>query len=126
MKNDFRFVWDADAEKMFNAWHDGNATDYLFCVRVGDLCFEVKGMEEDDPDYPAEYDLYVGGVDDGYGYSRIKPGYPYTYYNGGVFRENAFVVGFDEFKGIAEKEFSEFINSDDELVTKALEPLNIW
>lgn len=124
--NKFDFVWDADAKAVFHVWQKGKVSDYMFSVRVGDLCFDLKASEDDDPDCPAVYDLYVGGVDDGYGYSRTKPGYPYTYYDGGVFRENALAMSFDEFKKCAEAEFTEFISFSDNLVEKALQPLNIW
>ena len=126
MKNDFRFVWDDNAEEVFRALQDGKAEDYLFSVRIGDLCFDLKADEDDSAEYPIDYDLYVGGVDDGYGKSWRKPGYPYTWYGSDTFFESVLTMGFDEFKKVAEEEFVEYIKYDDSLIAKALEPLNIW
>lgn len=63
MKNDFRFVWDDNAEEVFRALQDGKAEDYLFSVRIGDLCFDLKADEDDSAEYPIDYDLYVGGAE---------------------------------------------------------------
>lgn len=47
-------------ERMFD-------NDFIGCVRIGDLCFDLIVREYND-EFVLDYDLYVGGFDDGYGY----------------------------------------------------------
>lgn len=49
--------------------------DFVGRVTVGDLCFDFI-VREDNDEIVLDYDWYIGGIDDGYGYG--KDNYPYT------------------------------------------------
>jgi hypothetical protein len=108
--------------------------DYVGCVRVGDLCFDlVARMDDNCEKWYLSYDLYVGGVDTGYGYSdrnRDFPSYPYDYADGGDFKDCILSMTYEEFQRYAEAEFIKFIVTwpykKANLVDKFLEPLKIW
>ena len=57
--------------------------DYIGCVRVGDLCFDLLISYDQHGKMFLAYDLYVGGVDTGYGCTASD--YPYDYAEGGNF-----------------------------------------
>lgn len=80
-------------------------------VHLGDLCLDIllRGYEEDK--LYLEYDLYVGGVDSGYGYADQDDGteYPYDYEGGGAFESLCFNMNYDEFQVMVEKTFLEYI-----------------
>lgn len=136
----YNFHWDgfdgAFDEKAYNESvkdaHEKHesALDYVGAVRVGDLCFDLTliDLENDEPFY-LQYDLYVGGIDSGYGYSGSA--YPYDYFDGGCFGKNALELSYADFKIMAEKVLTDYINKNDNsetynLIQKANEPLNIW
>lgn len=108
--------------------------DYVGNVRVGDLCFDlVACMNEECTKWFLQYDLYVGGVDTGYGYSNRNPNLPeyaYDYAEGGAFEDGMISMTYDDFKVYAEEVFIRYIVTwpykEANLVQKALEPLNIW
>ena len=124
------------------------ADDYVGCVRVGDLCFDLvlrlypATAEEEDAYYDSPeankliltYDLYVGGVDSGYGYSdrdKSTPNYPYDFAEGSDFDETCIRYTYEDFQTLAEEAFTEYINHSaytltHNLIDKALEPLHIW
>ena len=101
--------------------------DYIGCVRVGNLCFDLMVRLNDDKLY-LSYDLYVGGVDSGYGYTASD--YPYDYAEGGNFEDTMISMSYEEFQKYAEEKFELFITiwpyEAASLVEKANEPLNVW
>ena len=101
---------------------------YVGCVRVGDLCFDLIAREYND-EFVLDYDLYVGGVDDGYGYG--KDNYPYTEVGGGSFQDSLISMSYNDFVKQAEEAFSDYIYHSNysakyNLADKANEPLHIW
>ena len=134
----FKFCWDgfdgAFTEEEFvetvKKAHDKSykrLEDYAGAVRLGDLCFDfvLIELEPNEPLYLL-YDLYVGGIDSGYGY---KDGYPYDYFDGDCFKQGSLDMNYKDFKSMAEKELTNFIlkwKNDEYLIEKANEPLHIW
>lgn len=121
--------------------------EYVGCVRVGNLCFDLLVRTDgDDGKMWLSYDLYVGGVDTGYGYADIKkavdmyyglpndgeknPQYPYDYAEGGDFEDTMISMTYDDFQKYAEAKFEEHIltwsYNEASLLEKANEPLHIW
>lgn len=101
--------------------------DYIGAVRVGELCFDLVVREANDEGTAMflTYDLYVGGVDTGYGYK--KDGYPYDYADGKDFADTCTSMSYEDFKKMCEKEFTEFISiKGKEIREKAEMPLHIW
>lgn len=127
-----KFDWrDFDETKFENCKKDmetgDHIDDYIGAVRVGNLCFDLVLRGCDDTNGSIlTYDLYVGGVDTGYGY---KNDYPYDYDDGGSFK-GIEEMDYHEFVTYAEKAMSEYIMESKyalaDLVEKASEPLNIW
>lgn len=113
---------------------DGN---YYGCVRIGDLCFDIRTVTISYPDYTEYYidgDLYVGGFDDGYAYSDIEPDYPYTFVGDGAdmaFEEFKKLKTYEEFKELFEERAIEMIeheriNKHYHTIEKAKQPLHVW
>ena len=104
------------------------ADEYVGCVRVGNLCFDLLVRFDEDNKWWLSYDLYVGGVDTGYGYAESN--YPYDYADGGNFEDTMISMTYEEFQKYAEEKFELFITmwpyEAASLVEKANEPLNIW
>ena len=120
--------------------------DYVGCVRVGDLCFDLLVRTDGEDKWWLSYDLYVGGVDTGYGYSDVvrakkiyngepydepkDPQYPYDYAEGGDFEGTMISMTYEDFQKHAEAEFKKYIKTwpykEVSLIKKANEPLNIW
>lgn len=102
--------------------------DYIGCVRVGNLCFDLLIDWDQHGKMFLVYDLYVGGVDTGYGYTVSD--YPYDYAEGGNFEDTIISMTYEEFQKYAEEKFELFITiwpyEKASLVKKANEPLNIW
>ena len=108
-------------EKMFD-------NDSVGCIRIGDLCFDLV-LREYNNEFVLDYDLYVGGVDDGYGYG--KDNYPYTEGGGGTFEDSLISMSYDDFVKQAEEAFTDYIyhsnySAEYNLVDKANEPLHTW
>lgn len=108
-------------EKMFD-------NDFIGCARIGDLCFDLV-LREYNNEFVLDYDLYVGGVDDGYGYG--KDNYPYTEGGGGTFEDSLISMSYDDFVKQAEEAFTDYIyhsnySAEYNLVDKANEPLHTW
>lgn len=107
---------------------------YYGCIRVGDLCFDsriVAAYDRDDcKECFVDFDLYVGGIDSGYGYG--KDNYPYEFIDDGVvFEINQFfdLVTYEEFCKEFEKKATEIINWNEKYygtLIKANEPLHVW
>ena len=97
-------------------------------VRVGDLCFDLVTREYNDK-LCLDYDLYVGGVDTGYGYADD---YPYDYAGGGSFDESCANMTYEEFKVYAEKIMEDYIKNEENvynhasLIEKSNEELKVW
>lgn len=108
-------------EKMFD-------NDFVGCIRIGDLCFDLIIREYND-EFVLDYDLYVGGIDDGYGYG--KENYPYTEGGGGSFEDSLISMRYNDFVKQAEEAFTDYIYNSNysakyNLVDKANEPLHTW
>ena len=128
-----KFSWENFKEESFNVACDllkeneGNE-DYVGSVRIGDLCFDILTREYNDKLY-LDYDLYVGGVDTGYGYSDD---YPYDYAGGGSFNKSCVNMTYEEFRTYAEEVMAHYIKTEEKvyehasLVAKAEEELNVW
>ena len=116
--------------------------DFVGSVRIGNLCFDVLVGEDDNGGACVYYDLYVGGVDTGYGYSnpnKFDPlnyngqdDYPYDYAGGGTFKEPIRSMSYDVFKKYAESVMENYIYQTEKdytlcsLVAKANEDLFVW
>ena len=129
----YKFFWGNFGKEAFNecklkAKNLQNADVYIGAVHVGDLCFDflLRQYEESAPLW-LDYDLYVGGIDQGYGYGRSD--YTYEYADGGGFGKEVLELSYEDFKNMAEKIMAEYIEKYDRsynLVQKANEPLHIW
>ena len=110
--------------------------DYIGSVRIGNLCFDIINWGNH-----LWFDLYVGGVDTGYGYSDRNgfENYPYDYADACSFSwyEDVYNVSLEEF----EKDLSEYLEEHIEglegyvtdvgaipvsLIDKANEELQLW
>lgn len=125
-----RFYWDGFKEEDYNRTRekieDGVADLYVGSVRIGNLCFDLVTRDYGDG-ITLDYDLYIGGVDEGYG---SKNGYPYTFGGGGNFCENCTVMNYEQFKEYAEAVLCLCIDGygieKHRVKEKAEEPLNRW
>ena len=102
--------------------------DFVGCVRIGDLCFDLV-LREYNNEFVLDYDLYVGGIDDGYAYG--KENYPYTEGGGGTFEDSLISMSYEDFVKQAEEAFTDYIyhsnySAEYNLVDKANEPLHTW
>lgn len=106
--------------------------EYLGSVRCGDLCFDIINWGDH-----LWFDLYVGGVDTGYGYGADD--YPYDYCDIASFSwyEDLTNISNDVFKYEIEqyiiahlKEYKEYVTDMKsihvDLLEKANEELNDW
>ena len=116
--------------------------DFIGSVRIGNLCFDIVVREDNNEGTCVDYDLYVGGVDTGYGYSNPnkydplnyngQDDYPYDYAGSGTFKEPFHKMTYDVFKKYAESVMESFIYQADKgytlcsLVAKANEDLLVW
>ena len=124
----YEFYWNDFNEAMYAECGRKSQIDYYadWCVgniRVGEICFDLvfRSFDESKP-LTLTYDAYVGGVDDGYGYSEC--GYPYTEADGGTLCD-FYDYSYEVFKEMAEAELTEFIEARN-LTEKASEELNLW
>ena len=106
---------------------------YIGCVRVGELCFDlVTRKYSEEEGIVLTYDLYVGGVESGYGYSRIEDGYPYDYAEGSDFDDTCISLSYEEFQLLAEASFTRYLGEGQvfyaqaNLADKAAMPLHVW
>lgn len=129
----YQFNWDSFKESHFKTavhWAFNDMFDwYVGAARVGDLCFDfvLRNLDGEDEPLRLNYDLYIGGVDDGYCGKDVD--YPYTFGDGGAFDIKWYDMSYEEFKEHAEAEMTAYINENanlNNLVEKASEPLHIW
>jgi hypothetical protein len=127
-----KFYWGGFTENDFKQYCDNvdvlGEDWFVGAVRIGDLCFDLVTRDFGDGGITLTYDLYIGGVNDGYG---CKNGHPYTYGDGGSFRGSCTDMTYEEFTAYAEGVLSEFIagckpTDDYNVQSKADEPLCIW
>ena len=131
----YKFSWDSFTEKDFEeakAKARGDFADwYVGAARVGDLCFDFVlrdyGEDANRGALSLDYDLYVGGIDDGYG---ERNGYPYTEADGGAFR-GYMDLSYPEFQSMAERIMTDYIDTCGyaetfSLKEKAAAPLHVW
>ena len=102
--------------------------DFVGRVTVGDLCFDFI-VREDNDELVLDYDLYIGGIDDGYGYG--KGNYPYTEGGGGRFANSLIFMSYNDFVKQAEELLTDYIYNSNystkyNLIEKANEPLRVW
>lgn len=122
------------------------ADTFIGCCRVGDVCFDLVTRELEFNQMTLTYDVYVGGEDTGYGYSARKaiegnPAkfktkydvpdellYPYDEADGGCFTNSCIEYSYEDFRTMAEKEFTKFLEESDypNIRIKAEMPLHIW
>lgn len=106
---------------------------YVGCVRIGVLCFDlvVREYAHDKPrEHALDYDLYIGGIDSGYGYTLTNK-YPYSYDGGGSFESLMIDLTYEQFKDNVERALTDFIMNEGSehnisLVEEANKPLKIW
>lgn len=124
----YKFNYDSFTEENFNklmqyyARNDSNERMYFGSVRVGDLCFDILSGDDDYIDG----DLYIGGVDDGYGYSILEEGYPYTFSFDGADVKRCELSTYEEYKKMFEERATEAIEHSPEWIKKAKQELHVW
>lgn len=118
--------------------NDIDDDEYCGSIRVGDLCFDIilhtsiywDSNELDPTDSYVCGDLYIGGVDSGYGYGNDN--YPYDYSSDGAdmsVKEFLNLITYEEWKTKFEELAMETIERNNEhygTVAKANEPLHVW
>lgn len=109
---------------------------FLGCIRTGNLCFDIMNYGNMDCGNCLVFELYVGGVDTGYGYG--KDNYPYDLCDVNDIENNEDLsnVKFEDFKKEMEEYLEEHIkalegyvafgNINVNLIDKANEPLKEW
>ena len=129
-----KFDWSNFGEAAFNKYKEdcrldkSYGDDYLGCIRVGNLCFDIVTRMYNNNILTLTYDLYVGGVDTGYSY---ESNYPYDYEGGDDFID-VLDMSYEEFVSYAEKVMTEYITNHENkyeyasLTEKANEDLKIW
>ncbi len=146
------FDWEGFKEEDFQKYHEDlkngylTQSSYIGECRLGELSFDLMMHEIEHNNKPVlvlGFDVYVGGVDSGYGYSGAdamkKYGYkskydvpqdelyPYDHVGCGNFEDNAYFMEYTELKKTAEKKFCEFLDaSNKEIKEKAAMPLHRW
>lgn len=140
------WTWDKNQEKEIKSFvkdvskntSDPGEYDFLCNVRCGELCFDIVERETNPGVMKVFADLYVGGIDTGYGYS--KDGYPYDFMEdvGYVWDVSAFKgLDLNGFKAIVEQKISKCVLDAKtahttrgietvDLLKKAEMPLHIW
>lgn len=129
-----KFNWNGFTEEDFVDYCAKMENDQVYdgdcvgCVAVGDLCFDLI-VRENGNELVLDYDLYIGGIDDGYSYG--KDNYPYTEGGGGSFEETMISYTYGAFVKLAEFKFQDFImysymSNEYDLIEKANEPLHVW
>lgn len=112
------FKWNLQPEferykKNQKTYHDNDGSgEYIGSVRVGNLCFDIIDWGNH-----LWFDLYVGGVDTGYGYGADN--YPYDYCDTASFAWNDDLTNTsdDEFKKELERYIEELINTYERYIT---------
>lgn len=145
------FNWNGLRESVWAKYRANSKTlgdgEYIGNCRVGELCFDlITHTNFEETGYNLTFDLYVGGVDTGYGYSKKEAmysgayadvhnipeneKYPYDYADGASFDGLCDQMSYEEFKAMAEKRFVQFIAESKyekaDLLAKAKEPLHMW
>ena len=126
----YKFNWDGLRDLEFGNYVSlliAKEEDFIGSVRVGDLCFELNLRYYGPGEMCLDYDLFEGGVDDGYGYS--EDGYPYTHEGGSGFDFDLDLVlkwTYEDFKKAVEEELTAYIDPIPRLAEKANQELHIW
>lgn len=107
---------------------------YIGALRAGDLCFDILNWGNH-----LWFDLYVGGVDTGYGYSSKEgfKGYPYDFCDSVSFCNKTDVqnISFEDFKKMIGKFVQEHLAENSsydvkgkhiDLLKKANSKLKMW
>ena len=141
-KKTYEFFYDGDFLKngiarMRTCFDNQYCTDdYLGSARTGDICFDFVVRDDRTADDPNEIylniDLYVGGIDSGYGYSDRNPetpNYPYDYREGcGGLLKDYLGLSLDELVKKLEAEMTEYLNGikDEDVRAAIARPLHYW
>lgn len=113
-----KFKWNLQPEferyktNQRNYKQEEGSGEYVGSVRTGNLCFDIINWGNH-----LWFDLYVGGVDTGYGYGADN--YPYDYCDVASFSWNDDLtdVSDDNFKRELEEYIEEHINANEGYVT---------
>ena len=127
--------WNYDCiERALDKNREDYERDYIGALRTGNLCFDLVERdcgEYDSPDIKLFCDLYVSGIDTGYGYGNNDIPYDCADFTGGVFELKEYKgKSLEEFKKMIEKECEKSIIEDDKksklysLIEKANEEYN--
>ena len=138
----YEFFYDRDflkngISRMKTCFNSLFCTDnYIGSARTGDICFDFVVRDDRTDDDPNEIylniDLYVGGIDSGYGYSdrnHETPNYPYDYREGcGGYLWEYLDHDLDELIELLEKEMTEYLNGikDKDVRAAIARPLHYW
>ena len=128
------FNWIIEDEAALNKWMKSisdEEADYITSIRSGDLCFDLIERNVDGINYVLA-DLYVGGIDTGYGYS--KDGYPYDFADsiGGMWKSDEIKRKGRLAKNFILRNITKIIMKEGgmyekgSLINKGKEPLNVW
>lgn len=133
-----KFVWEVNKKDWVeypalvrnSAEGDGmvNTAGVVGCCRIGDLVFDIRAWGEYNGKMALGYELYVGGVDDGY--NETADGYPYDYVGYDEFPISVLAMKLSDFEKMAEPMFELFIQDANkeykkaDLIAKAKEPTN--
>ena len=101
-----------DRYKKEQGEEESDSGNYIGSVRAGDLCFDILEWGNH-----LWFDLYVGGVDTGYGYGA--DGYPYDFFDflGFAWYDKLRDTTDAEFKEQVEKHITEILKKNPEYTT---------
>lgn len=127
----YKWIWENEQIKEFletiSKDRDDMPMDFIGEVRAGNICFDMVEREAEGK-YYLWADLYVGGIDSGYGLNN----YPYDFIDDIDYiweTEALKELSVEKFKEQVEKKLTELINNSDSeyhLTDKANEQLNVW
>lgn len=114
----------------------GTLDNYIGSARTGDICFDFVVLDDryegDGGEVYFNLDLYVGGIDSGYGYSDRNPetpNYPYDFRDGcGGLLKDYLGLSLDELVKKLEAEMTEYLDSVTDEDTRAAinRPYHYW
>lgn len=113
-----KFKWNIADEHRWDRYkkeqgeEESDSGNYIGSVRAGDLCFDILEWGNH-----LWFDLYVGGVDTGYGYGA--DGYPYDFFDvlGFAWYDKIRDTTDAEFKEQVEKHITEILKKNPEYTT---------
>lgn len=132
MESTVNYCWDYFPECSFYEVKDliegpENDGEYIGSIRAGRLCFDCVLRCYDNNNMSLDYDVYIGGVDSGYGYTIENYGYDYC--DGGSLTEGVKLSTYEQFKQYVEQKLNGFLQKNDyhlNLYELAQTPLLVW